>query len=51
MGWKSVLIIGLVIFILSTILLFMIVKSNFYDKEFEDEEQIEYLEEWIKKNK
>lgn len=51
MGWKSVLVIGLVIFILSMILLFMIVKSNFYDKEFEDEEQIEYLEEWIKKNK
>lgn len=51
MGLKYALIIGFVIFILSMILLFMIVKSNFYDREFEDEEQIEYLEEWIKKNK
>ena len=49
MGFIGVLVIALIIFVISMILLLMIIKSNIYEKELEDKEQVVWLKEWEKK--
>ena len=49
MEFIGVLVIALIIFVISMILLLMIIKSNIYEKELEDKEQVVWLKEWEKK--
>lgn len=49
MDYIWALIVVLIIFILSMILLLMIIKSNIYEKELEDIEQVVWLKKWEEK--
>lgn len=49
MAYIGVLVAILIIFIVSMMLLLMIIKSNIYEKELEDKEQVVWLKEWEKK--
>lgn len=49
MDYIWALIVVLIIFILSMILLLMIIKSNLYEKELEDIEQVLWLKKWEEK--
>ena len=46
MAYIGVLVVILIIFIISMMLLLMIIKSNLYEKELEDIEQIVWLKKW-----
>ena len=49
MAYIGVLVAILIIFIVSMILLLMIIKSNIYEKELEDIEQVVWLKKWEEK--
>ena len=49
MAYIGVLVVILIIFIVSMILLLMIIKSNLYEKELEDVEQVLWLKKWEEK--
>ena len=49
MAYIGALVAILIIFIVSMMLLLMIIKSNIYEKEFEDVEQLLWLKKWEEK--
>lgn len=49
MAYIGVLVAILIIFIVSMMLLLMIIKSNIYEKELEDIEQVLWLKKWEEK--
>ena len=49
MAYIGVLVAILIIFIISMMLLLMIIKSNIYEKELEDIEQVLWLKKWEEK--
>lgn len=49
MAYIGVLVAILIIFIVSMMLLLMIIKSNIYEKELEDVEQVLWLKKWEEK--
>lgn len=49
MAYIGVLVVILIIFIVSMMLSLMIIKSNIYEKELEDVEQVLWLKKWKEK--